>query len=240
MEPASSLKTSALGDILIRSRTTILDLLERRGYTVEPYRKFIGPDLLKLIPEQGESLELGEKALRIDVVKREDPTKHAIVDYRLEPIKQAVSQGTLVKRLLAPDLPSGASPNELYNISPETTEVIILYVPKNISEESDPYDRAALDSWVSHKFKIQFFPIQRLVYNPLDHMLQPQFNVVPEEEVAELLKKHYARSKTQFPFIRFHADMAARCLGLVPGQIVQITRPSPSSGSYVLYRTCTP
>jgi DNA-directed RNA polymerase subunit H (RpoH/RPB5) len=240
MEHVSALRSSALGHILIRSRTVILDLLERRGYNVDPYRKFVGPDLLKLIPEEGAPLEHGEFALRIDVVHRNDSSKHAIVDYRLDAIKQAVSQGSLVKTLLSQELPTSSDSRVLHNVSPETTEVIILYIPKTLTEESDPYDKCALDAWMTHKLKLQFFPIQRLAYNPLEHMLQPQFEVVPDDQVPELLKHHYARSKTQFPFIRFHADMASRCLGLVPGQVVKITRPSPSSGSYVLYRVCTP
>jgi DNA-directed RNA polymerase subunit H (RpoH/RPB5) len=240
MEQTSALQSNSMGDILIRSRQTILDLLERRGYNVQPYRKLIGPDLLTAAT--GGALELQAAhlpQLRIDVTHREDSTKHAIVEYMLQPIKQSVSQGTLIRNLLGPP-PLGAAPTVLHDISPETTEVIILYFPRSVMEDNDTYDKAALEAWVQKKFKIQFFPIQRLVYNPLNHMLQPQFRVVPEEQVAEILQKNYARSKTQFPFIRFHADMAARCLGLVPGQVVEITRPSPSAGSYVLYRVCTP
>ena len=232
MEHAAALRSSALGDILIRSRTVILDLLERRGYNVEPYRKFVGPDLLTLVDST-----VSEYGLRIDVVSRSDSSKHAIVDYRFDGIKQSISQGSLLKTLLAPQIPD---PKMLHNISPETTEVIILYLPKTMTEESEPYDKCALEAWMTHKLKIQFYPIQRLVYNPLEHMLQPKFEIVPDEEVPELLKKHYARSKTQFPFIRFHTDMAARCLGLVPGQVVKIIRPSPSAGTYELYRVCTP
>ena len=64
-------------------------------------------------------------------------------------------------------------------------------------------------------------------------------NDYPENH-EELLKSNYARSKTQFPLIRFHQDMVARCLGLVPGDIIEITRPSFSAGEYVSYRTCVP
>lgn len=232
MEHASALRSSALGDVLIRSRTVILDLLERRGYNVEPYRKLVGPDLLKLVENT-----VSEHSLRIDVVSRTDSSKHAIVDYAFGGIKASISQGTLLKGLLAT---TSTEPKSLHNVNPETTEVILVYLTKSLTEESDPYDKCALEAWTKYKLKIQFFPMQRLVYNPLEHMLQPKFEIVPDEEVPELLKKHYSRSKTQFPFIRFHTDMAARCLGLVPGQVVKIIRPSPSAGTYELYRVCTP
>lgn len=237
MESAVAFQSSSMAQIVIRSRTTILELLERRGYNVEPYKKLVGPDLLKLTPE---SFQKNHQALRIDVVKKDDSTKHAIVEYLLFPIKQLVSQGTLVKKLLATSPPQGAPPTELYGVSPETTELIILYSPRTVSEENEPYDKAALDAWTKYKLQIQFFPIERLVSNPLNHMLQPQFRIVPPEQVPELVKQHYAVRKTNFPFIRFHADMVARCLGLLPGDVIEVTRPSPSAGSYVVYRTCTP
>jgi DNA-directed RNA polymerase subunit H (RpoH/RPB5) len=34
--------------------------------------------------------------------------------------------------------------------------------------------------------------------------------------------------------------MIARVMGLAPGDIVKITRPSPSAGEYVSYRICVP
>jgi DNA-directed RNA polymerase subunit H (RpoH/RPB5) len=63
---------------------------------------------------------------------------------------------------------------------------------------------------------------------------------MPAAEHAEFLKQHYIRSKTNLPFIKFHEDMIARIMGLVPGDIVKITRPSPASGVYDMYRVCMP
>jgi len=34
--------------------------------------------------------------------------------------------------------------------------------------------------------------------------------------------------------------MQARILGLIPGDVVKITRSSPSSGEYIMYRICSP
>ncbi len=74
----------------------------------------------------------------------------------------------------------------------------------------------------------------------MNHVLQPKFEIVPQEQHKDLMKEKYVTSKSQFPAIRFHVDMMARILGLVPGDIVKITRPSYSSGTYELYRVCTP
>ena len=46
------------------------------------------------------------------------------------------------------------------------------------------------------------------------------------------------QSISNLPFIRFHEDIQVRLLGAVPGDIIKITRPSPSSGVEVMYRVC--
>lgn len=215
------MEQTSVEDILIRSRGTILDLLHERGYNTRPYKKLIGPDLMKLMGNPG--------ALRMEVVHSNDSTKLAIVEYHIKSeIKGNLTQGKFLKEII--------SSLE----TPEKTEVIIIYMPKNISEDTIQYDKTALEAWNTYKVRIQFFPMTRLVNNPLNHMLQPKFKIVPPENHEELLKSNYARSKTQFPLIRFHQDMVARCLGLVPGDIIEITRPSFSAGEYVSYRTCVP
>jgi DNA-directed RNA polymerase I, II, and III subunit RPABC1 len=74
----------------------------------------------------------------------------------------------------------------------------------------------------------------------MEHVLVPKHEVVPEDKHDELLKTYRMKSKTNLPIIRFHEDIIARILGLIPGSIVKITRPSPSAGEYVLYRVCVP
>jgi DNA-directed RNA polymerase subunit H (RpoH/RPB5) len=223
------MENTTLQDIVIRSRSTILDLLEERGYETTPYRKLIGPELVALMSNPF--------ALRMTLKSKTDPSKSAIVEYVFNINKTTVGSGAFVLNLLDTNSPD---PNALQDVRPETTEVIVLYTSKNISEEIDSYNTAALNAWVNHKLRIQFFPMARIVNNPMKHVLQPKFKIVPQEQHSQLLKDHYARTKTQLPFIRFHHDMVSRCLGLVPGDIVEITRPSPSAGTYSLYRVCTP
>jgi DNA-directed RNA polymerase subunit H (RpoH/RPB5) len=120
-------------------------------------------------------------------------------------------------------------------LDPKTTEVIVITMEQIV----DTFHSASLDA-LKNGLRIQFFWMPTLVNYPLDHVLQPKFEKVDESDHPALLKKFYARSKTQFPMIRYHADMASRCLGLIPGDIVKILRPSPSAGEYELYRICVP
>jgi DNA-directed RNA polymerase subunit H (RpoH/RPB5) len=224
------MESTSLQDILIRSRETILDLLEARGYDTTPYRKLNGLDLVKLVNNP--------ESLRMDLVKHEDATRKCIVYYCLSNIKTSVGSGDFVKKMLAEENPTGLQIP--FNIDPKTTEVIILFVTKQsiTSEDMETYDRGALEAWNKYGLKLSFFPMSRLVNNPLKHILQPKFEIVPHDQHEALLKELYARSKTQLPIIRFHNDMAARCLGLLPLDIVKITAPSPTAGQYVKYRVC--
>jgi DNA-directed RNA polymerase subunit H len=73
----------------------------------------------------------------------------------------------------------------------------------------------------------------------MKHVLVPPHEKVAPAEVTELLKSMYAK-KSQLPLIRFHEDPIARLLGLVPGDVVKITRPSPTAGECIMYRVCVP
>ena len=230
------MENTSIQDILIRSRSTILDLLHERGYETTPYRKLVASDLVRLLntPE----------ALRMELTGRQDlPTmegKKAVVEYEFGNIKQSVGSGDYVKRILSEAEEKKRGPAPLTGVDPVTTEVIILYLTKKFEEELDSYDKGAYEAWDKNKLKIQFFPMFRLVNNPLKHVLQPRFEIVPTEEHPTLLKEWCCRSKTQFPIIKYHNDMAARCLGLLPMDIVKITSYSPTAGEYVKYRVCAP
>jgi DNA-directed RNA polymerase subunit H (RpoH/RPB5) len=238
------MENTSLLYVLIESRKTILDLLERRGYDTTQYRKFTGPDLMKFVntPE----------ALRMILPHKEIADKQVAVDYVFANIKLAVGSGHFVESLLRTEEEATKSKQTyISGVDPKTTEVVILYVGKETAEDKEkasPYDRAALEAWMKHKLRIQFFPMNRLVMNPLAHELQPKFEIVPPEQHRALLKEWYclnenqseAANKAKFPAIKFHNDMAARCLGLVPLDIVKITASSPTAGEYVKYRVCVP
>jgi DNA-directed RNA polymerase subunit H (RpoH/RPB5) len=214
--------------ILMQSRGTILDLLEDRGYDSKPFRKTVGLELLKIANNS--------PALRMKLTSKTDQNKFAIVQYEIEKsIKNIVGSMKYIETLLKED----ADDNTLVNVNPETTEVIVIFNEREVSDDKEsPFDKCAFEAWNKHKLKIQFFPIVRLVCNPLKHILQPKFEIVPKEEHEALKKEWYITSNSQFPVIRFHADMAARCLGLMPSDIVKITSYSPTGGEYVKYRIC--
>ena len=71
-------------------------------------------------------------------------------------------------------------------------------------------------------------------FNVLNHMNVPLHEVLAEDESKSLLKK-YGIVKEQLPKIRSN-DPAAKVINAQPGQIVRITRNSPTAGKAVAYR----
>ncbi|MEW6222437.1 MAG: DNA-directed RNA polymerase subunit H [Candidatus Hadarchaeota archaeon] len=68
----------------------------------------------------------------------------------------------------------------------------------------------------------------------LRHVLVPKHEVLSKEESEELLKK-YSLLPAQLPFIK-NTDPAAAAVGANLGDIVKITRDSPTAGKAVTYR----
>jgi len=89
-----------------------------------------------------------------------------------------------------------------------------------------------------HMNNVQIFHINALTINILKHEMVPKHETIRnEDEIENILKEHNCSNKTQFPVIQKH-DAIAEILGLVPGDMVKIHRPSIASGKSIFYRIC--
>lgn len=210
-------------DNLYRSRLTLLDLLDARGYQVDAYRRFSPAEAtaaasLAALP-----------GLNFRASKRNDPNQICEVRYSTT---------------------NRPKPNYFDDISDEDserTEVIVMMT----GSVTDANHVIALKQYVKmkeehsasgerlrRKLRVSFFSIEMLVVNPLNHVLVPKHEIVPQDQHKELMASLLITSKSKFPEIKFHVDPIARCIGAIPGDIVKITRPSSSSGESIIYRVC--
>lgn len=213
-------------DNVYRSRHTLLDILRDRGYEVSKYEKFS--------PAEATAAASSFTGLSFHVTKTDDEKKQCHVRY--ENVSQQKLKGPYFTEMI-PDEDS------------EAVEVIVMMT----GSITDTHHGIALKEYMRlkeepnekgirerRKLRVSFFSIEMLVINPMRHVLVPKHEIVPEEEHKALMDRLYITSKSKFPEIKFHADMIARCIGAVPGDIVKITRPSASSGEAVIYRVCAP
>jgi len=212
-------------DILYRSRITLLDHLENDGYETAPYRKFSPKEIAEMV-KAGPILG-APPALMMELTRKtpeeSKPTKCLVV-YTLGKIKQKLNAFTM--KII--DTEEGS-------FDPTTTEVIII----TLEPIAPNFHAMALMCHTTHKTKVRFFQAAAIINNPLKHTLVPNHERVPAGEEEALLTSLYAK-KPQLPFIRFHEDPIARMIGLLPGEIVRITRPSLTAGECIGYRVCVP
>ena len=79
--------------------------------------------------------------------------------------------------------------------------------------------------------------IKRLQFNILESVLVPPHRVLSKDEVSDIKKKYNIMEDTQFPDIsRF--DPVAQIIGIRPGQVCEIIRPSKTAINSYYYRIC--
>jgi DNA-directed RNA polymerase subunit H len=67
-----------------------------------------------------------------------------------------------------------------------------------------------------------------------DHIYQPKHEILPKIQAEDILKK-YNTKPSQIPYI-LQSDRGIEDLDPRPGDIIKITRRSPTSGESVYYR----
>ncbi len=220
-------------DTLYRSRITLMKILTLRGYEVSAYNRFSPKEVEAMSPDHSIA------SAGFMVSHTSDQKKKCLVVYSMNKFKSSskvldiILQSSGMKNE-SRDEAGATYENELQKIGYENVEVIIM--TGDIITET--HKVLALQQWIRRKLNVSFFGIYQLINNPMEHILVPKHERVGEEEEAEVMK--LVQSKAQLPVIKYHLDPIARCLGLTPGELVKITRPSPSAGVYVVYRVCAP
>jgi DNA-directed RNA polymerase subunit H len=207
---------SELLDLVSRTRPTILEILANRGYDTSPLQDQSPETLVRTAATNPTQLNFK--------VHHEEQTAHVL--YWIESATRLRLEG-LVNKLWDEEA------EEV--LDPKKDEVIVI-----LSEPfNDVFHVQAVKMWSQRQARISFFHIKQLVVNPAKHFMVPPHTKLTAEESQNTLAKYHIRHKNELPRIIYHVDMQARVLGLVPGDIVEIQRHSPTSGTYTHYRVCT-
>ncbi len=71
-------------------------------------------------------------------------------------------------------------------------------------------------------------------FDVLKHVYVSKHEIMPKREADEILSRYNAKHE-QLPFI-FLSDPALKELGAKPGDMIRITRKSPTAGESIYYR----
>lgn len=237
-------------DLIVRSRPVILEILESRGYDVSTYKDVAPTDIYEMASKKPSIL--GITATKVPGGPA--PKQRSVVIYWTDKAYRQSAAGILEKLVyskLARAPEGGAESNEESKSSAGAPAAAVGEIEDNIDPNNDDiiimlaesyhelYTQLVIHAW-SKKVRISFFPLKNLISNPASHFMVPPHRKLTPEETAEVLTNLHMRSVYEFPHIKFHFDIQARVLGLVPGDVVEIQRPSETAGIYTFYRVCAP
>lgn len=125
---------------------------------------------------------------------------------------------------------------QLFKVEETLNKNDALYIVAN-NDPNDTLVRTLGLLWQQEKYYVVVNSIDRLQYNALEHTLVPKHIVLTDDEAAEMKERYSIRHNTQLPAIsRF--DPIAVIIGLRPGQICKVIRPSRTAINSVSYRFC--
>ena len=94
------------------------------------------------------------------------------------------------------------------------------------------------EDFVKKNKNVEIFDIKRLLLNITKHFYVPKHTLLNNKQVQLLKNSLQISSIYKLPVIS-HTDPVARYYNLKRGDVVQITRVSPSYGKHITYRVCS-
>jgi DNA-directed RNA polymerase subunit H (RpoH/RPB5) len=225
--------TSSLISQIYKSRGVLLELMKKQDYDVSEYDGFSINEIntmktnnqldMILSKKTEESTENNEEKGEEFNSSKENNQKKIYIKYYLG---KSLRPNNLQEMI-----------DDLFNVEEVLTkEDTLLIVVKD--EVNETLTNALMHIWESEKIFIIIMPLQRLQFNILEHVLVPPHRILNEIEKINVKNRYNIISDEQFPQLsRF--DPVAKAIGIRPGQVCEITRPSKTAISALYYRICT-
>ena len=214
----ASQNSSVIISQIYKSRNIILDLMTKQGYNTSDYTNF--------------------SVSEVNSMKQNNQ-----LDMLLEKNKEDVDTGRKNKIYIRYYLGKAIRPpnlqemiDDLFILTETLTKKDTLFIIIK-DEPNETLINELKHIWEKDGIFIVIENIKRLQFNILEHVLVPKHTVLDESDVKIIMEKYNITDKCQFPDIsRF--DPVARVIGLRPGQLCHIVRPSKTAIEANYYRVC--
>ena len=206
---------SGTTQIIYNSRKTLLEYLRNQGFNISDYDEFSINEVLAMISNNQLDMLLSE-----DTEKEEK--RKVYIKYHLKKSLRPQYIDEFVEDLYSLD-----------NILQKNDTLIVV----SKDDPNDSLKKYLKQLYADDNIFVVVLSLRRLQFNVLDHELVPKHRILNSTEQAEFVKKYNITESSQVPEIsRF--DPVALCIGLKPGSIVHITRPSKTAIKGDYYRYC--
>ena len=127
--------------------------------------------------------------------------------------------------------------DDLYNLEQVLTknDTLILVIKQ---EPNESMINILSQIWEQDGIFIIIYNIDRLQFNILEHKYVPKHTILNDEEVKTMKKRYNIVNDTELPEISRY-DPVAQAIGMRPGQICKIIRPSKTAITTDYYRICS-
>lgn len=221
MSTAQQQKTSSgLITMIHKSRKIILELLKEQKYDTTEYENF------------------GVNEVHAMYTNKDTPKQ---LDMMMSTSEGSLKKSVYVKFHLGKTLRVENIQDyvdDLFNIEEvlnKKTDTLIIIIKQEINQT---LMNILNEFWDRNKIFIILFTLERLQFNILQHQYVPKHIILNEDEKKEMFKRYNILDVTNLPDIsRF--DPVAQAIGMRPGDICRIERPSKTSVISNYYRYCT-
>jgi DNA-directed RNA polymerase subunit H (RpoH/RPB5) len=210
-----STNTSVLISQIYQSRKIVLELMEKQGFDVTGYTNFSVSEINAMKQNNQLDMLLESKPTASDGNK-------IYIRYYLAKTIRPNNIDEMIEDLFV--LSETLKKNDtLYIIIKDHVNETLINHLKHI--------------WERDGIFIIIESIKCLQFNILNHVLVPEHIVMKNSQINDIMKKYNITDTIQFPDIsRF--DPVSRAIGLRPGQVCHIIRPSETSVTTDYYRIC--
>lgn len=211
----AALISSGTISTLFKSRNTILDLLEKQGFDITDYTDYGVSEIQTMYTNnQLDMLLSSTKEIR--------PQKKVYVKYHLAKTLRRENINNIIDDLF-----------HLEQVLQKTDTLIIVMK----QEVNDTLTHILNEIWEKEQIFIVIHTLDRLQFNILEHQYVPQHIVLSDVEKEAVEKKYNITDPKQMPSISRY-DPVSLAIGLRPGQVCKIIRPSKTSVNSIYYRYC--
>jgi len=208
--------SSGLISLIYKSRKIILDLMYSQKYSIDEYANFSINEINSMYQT---------KQLDMLLEKNQDNnTRNTKIYIRYYLAKTLRPQN--IQEII----------DDLFNLEEILTknDTLMIIIKDDMNETMT---NLLKHIWEHDGILIIIQSIKRLQYNILEHVLVPPHRILSNDEVISIKNKYNIMDDTQFPDIsRF--DPVAQVIGIRPGQVCEIIRPSKTAIQSYYYRIC--
>jgi len=213
----ASQNTSSLISHIYNSRLTLLHQIEKQGYNVDEYIGFSVNEINTMKTNNQLDMVLEKKNGESD-----------------ENMQKIYVKYYLIKSLRPNNLEEMV--DDLFNIEEILTKKDALHVVVK-DEVNETLEAHLKHIWERDGIFIVIHPLKRLQFNVLEHILVPPHRVLSSDEKIAIMKKYNIMKDEEFPDLQ-RFEPVAKAIGIRPGEVCEILRPSKTAVSAPYYRIC--